>query len=271
MIFCKELNKEFATKEEMFLALKANKDKIIGLKKAAIKDSENSAFFFRASKEATKGLESTKGLGIGDTLYPVINTTYLLDSHGDLHVDGIWDNSLKDQAGKLYYAVDHQLKFGMIVSYPHEVDAFAQTMNWTDLGKDWPGTTQALIYKIQVTDKSNTDFVKAVADGVPLENSVRMQYVDMELCVDSDAKELALEKANFYKHLPLIANKEHAMSEGYFWAIKQAKIIKEGSAVFAGSNFVTPILPNDPAGAGQKDQQIPPEGRTVKSNSHNLI
>jgi hypothetical protein len=49
------------------------------------------------------------------------------------------------------------------------------------------------------------------------------------------------DKANWDKYYPMVANKEKADEEGYFFAVTEAKII-EGSAVLKGSNYVTPTL-----------------------------
>ena len=43
----------------------------------------------------------------------------------------------------------------------------------------------------------------------------------------------------------MIANKEEADRVGYFWAVTEAKIVKEGSMVLFGSNSVTPLLQKD--------------------------
>jgi hypothetical protein len=70
----------------------------------------------------------------------------------------------------------------------------------------------------------------------------------------------------------MIANKEDAVAAGYFWGIQAAKIVKEGSAVLAGSNFVTPILYDDPSNKQSKKQtQSPPESsETVKTTDFYL-
>lgn len=271
MIFCKELNKEFETNAEMFAALKANKDKIVGLKKAAIKESDPVCFYPRESKETVKAIEPTKVVNTGDYIYPVINTTMLMDSHGDVHLNGIWDRSVNDQQGKVHYIINHDLKIGSVISYPNEVEAYVQTMNWSDLGKDYPGQTQALIFKAKLTDKSNSDASKAIKDGAPLQNSVRMQYDEMDLAINSPDKGMEQEYATFHKYLPYIVNQQDCIKAGYYWAIKSAKIVKEGSAVLAGSNPVTPILYTDPAEAGQKHS--PQDSSLVKSTKSyiNLI
>lgn len=270
-ILCKELNKKFASKEEMFFALKANVDKIIAIKKAAIKESEPVAYSFRQNKEDVSkaaSAETVKAVKNGDTIYPVINTTLLLDSHGDVHLNGIWDTSVQQQQGKVYYAINHELKIGTIISYPDQVEMMVKEMDWTDLGQTYTGKTQALIFAAQLTDQSNKDAKKAIKAGVPLQNSIRMQYDKMLLCVDSSAKGLEQERMNFYTYLPMIANKEDAIAAGYYWGIQAAKIVKEGSAVLAGSNFVTPILYDDPSNKqSKKETQSPPESsETVKSD-----
>lgn len=269
-IYCRELDKKFASKEEMFFALKANVDKIVAIKKAAIKDSDPVEYSFRESKEeVSKGLAPAvlKMLKDGDTIYPVINTTNWFDSHGDVHLDGIWDVSIQQQKGKLYYAINHELKLGSIISYPNEVDPMVKTLNWADVGENYDGQTQALIFAAQVTDKSNKDAKKAIKAGIPLQNSVRMQYEKMVLCVDSTAKGLEQERMNFYQHLPKIANKEEVMAAGYYWGIQSAKIVKEGSAVLAGSNRATPILYVDPSNKQSKKEAEPPAESSIKVKS----
>ncbi|OYW19920.1 MAG: hypothetical protein B7Z54_02570, partial [Sphingobacteriales bacterium 12-47-4] len=100
--------KTFATKEELFSALKANADKIIALKKASIIKSPASGASplpflekFALVGEKSSGWQTKDGF-----IYPVINTTNYMDSHMDVHFPGIWDNSLKQQKGKLFYVMD---------------------------------------------------------------------------------------------------------------------------------------------------------------------
>lgn len=248
MIFCKELNKSFETKDEMFAELKANKDRIIGLKKATIKESDP-FMAVRKAMNAIKGAikEDAEPIKAGDFIYPVINSCNFLDSHGDVHIKGLWDVSARDQKGKIHYIINHDLRIGKVISYPNDVEPMIVDISWQELGYDFQGDTQVLIYKALLTEASNDDFVKAVKAGIPLQNSVRMQYISMTLCVDSNHDDYKQERENFYKYLPIIANKQHALDEGYFWAITEAKIYLEGSAVLRGSNPITPIFTEDPS------------------------
>jgi hypothetical protein len=263
-IFCKELNQNFETKQEMFAAIKANKDKIVGLKKASFKNSDPVSYAYKG--EVTK--DANASTGIGDFVYAVINTTNWLDSHGDVHLDGIWDNSIKDQQGKLYYIINHDLKLGSVIAYPNDVEASVMQLNWPDLGIDYQGTTQALMFKAKLTEATNKDAYNAIVTKQDIQNSVRMGYISMILCIDDNSPDFTQEKANFYKYLPVIANKQAALDAGYFWAISEAKIVKEGSAVLFGSNEATPILYQDPADAGQKQQPNPPDSSLVKKSNY---
>ena len=46
-------------------------------------------------------IDAIKGVDLDDNFhYIAVNTTNVLDSHGDLHVKGLWNKSVKDQQGK---------------------------------------------------------------------------------------------------------------------------------------------------------------------------
>lgn len=68
-----------------------------------------------------------------------------------------------------------------------------------------------------------------------------MQYLNIELAVNSDEKGYKEELATYEKYFDRIANKKDVEKQGFFWAVKEAKII-EGSAVVMGSNQMTPTL-----------------------------
>lgn len=272
-IFCKELNKEFSNKQEMFVAIKADKDKIIGLKKAH-KYSDPVSYIVKSNDIIAKDANALNTvIGFGSFIYAVINTTNWFDSHGDVHLNGIWDNSIKDQKGKLYYIINHDLKLGSVIAYPQDVESSVVGLKWQDLGLDFPGDTQALIFKAKLTEATNKDAYNAIVTKQDIQNSVRMGYISMILCIDDKATDFKQEKANFDKYIQIVANKEDAIDAGYFWAISEAKIIQEGSAVLFGSNEATPILYNDPAVAGQKQEPDPQESSSINKISfyHTLI
>lgn len=239
MIYCKVLDKQFADKKAMFKELMERQGEIIELKKAAIKTTDSCAAFIKASTEKS---EARTELKFGDTISAVINTTNYLDSHDDVHMASVWNKSIQEQQGKVYHVVDHDLKIGKIVGYPKDVVMELRTLPWSELGYNAEGMTTALIFNTKMSDKTNQDVFKGYRDGEPLQHSIRMQYEKIAFaCNDPEYKEAY---ALFTSLLPSIVNKDKVEENGYFFAVYEAKIYKEGSTVIFGSNDITPLLPN---------------------------
>jgi len=243
---CKDLKgQSFENKELMFAALKASKEEIKALKKSAIKFSDAVDYFVKSILEDTgveKGGGSGAKLTYGDYVYPIINTTNYLDSHGDVHIPGIWDKSVEAQQGKTYLIINHDLSLGNVIGYPKDVEMMLKSLPWSQLGQGYEGETQALIFKTKMTEKANQSAYMAYRDGEDIQHSIRMQYVKIELAIDDASDNYKDEKAVFDKYISQIANKGKAIEQGYFWAVTEAKIYKEGSAVLFGSNDATPTL-----------------------------
>lgn len=245
MILCKELNMTFSNQKEMFALLKKHKRELIDSKKLSIKTTDPIQYTLNEDEEK-KSISTEKRLpSYGDHVFPVINTTNWIDSHKDLHLNGIWDKSAKEQDKKVYYIVNHDLSIGKVIAYPENVEIMVKTMSWSKLGVSVVGQTQALIYKVLLTEIANKDAYEAIRLGAPLQNSVRMQYVKVLLAINSTEDYYKEEKANWDKYSPLAANPE-ALKDGYFWPVPEAKIYLEGSAVLFGSNSVTPVLDEEP-------------------------
>ena len=260
MITIKEFqDRQFKSKKELFKALKENKSELLALKKGAIKiaDSIPMARSIEIPKEAIKSLQPLNSIGYGSYVYPVINTTKYMDSHDDVHLDGIWDKSVVDQTGKTFLIVNHELKVGNVISQPKDVIPFTRNISWKELGFDYEGETQALIFKSKLSEKSNQDGYMAYKDNDPVEHSIRMRYVKVDLAINDNDDDFKEEKALFDKYYPVIANKERVDEAGYFWAVSEAKIEKEGSMVLAGSNDATPTLydlKHEPSNDTQKQE-----------------
>lgn len=231
-------NMEFATKAEMYVALKDNLQTIVDAKKAMIKTAESIRMMAGQSGGSTlKSLNLDKGF-----IYPVINTTKYMDSHNDVHLDGIWDRHIKDVQGKIYYVANHKIEVGQVIAYPSDVKVMVQNVTWKDLGYNFSGSTQALMFKIDRNKIRMKEAREIIDERIDIEHSVRMQYLKFSLAINSDDKDLAGEKMIWDKHISKVVNPERANENGYFFAIEEAKIVKEGSMVLHGSNDATPML-----------------------------
>lgn len=239
---CKALEgQEFDSQKAMLTALKENKDQIKAIKRATIKKADGIPFDVEEGLMAQKAVD---GLEKG-YIYPVINTTLYMDSHEDVHLNGIWNKSVTEQKGKVHYIVNHDMKLGSVIAFPKDVEAFVQTVKWSDLGAGFDGQTEALTFKVPVSAIVHPDAKHVIENKIPAQHSVRMQYVKLELAINDPDPAFKEEFAEWNKHIDKIANKDRAQELGYFWAVYEAKISQEGSMVLLGSNDVTPLLYDD--------------------------
>ena len=241
-MFCPELNKDFNTKEEMFSELKKHKAEIISMKKAQILKSCEKGIGVNAKLiDPTKIDTQIKGLDGDDNYYYIaVNTTRILDNHKDLHVDGIWNKTVKEKQGKNYLVLDHELKVSSTVVKKEDVEMFTATIPFAALGKNYPGETEALIYKVPKSKIINQAAKDWLESGDEIQASVRMRYTDILFALNSEDPEDKAEKAVYQKYIDIVANKSD-FEDGvdYFWPVKQAENVYESSLVLMGSNHVT--------------------------------
>lgn len=239
-IFCKELNKKFDSKYEMFKKLKENKEQIIALKKSAVKNVE--CHVFHIKDESINKNFGTKKLEYGDILPVAMNTIYYLDYDLDLLIKGAWDRTAKEQNGKTYHLINHSLAIGSVVAYPKDVTTSVKEIEWKKLGKNYSGTTDVLVFESKLTEKTNKDAFLAYRDEEDIQHSIRLQYISIDLAFKSDEPEDKQENKLYEKYYPEIVNKDFADEHEYFWVVSEAKIYREGSTVLLGANEATPAL-----------------------------
>ena len=233
---------EFEKQEELFAWLKANKSFLITAKKSQIKQADAVVCNLVDISDAgivTKAEARPELLQLDSfPVKSVINTTNIFDSHKDVHIPGLWKKTLSENKG-LYLVQEHQMTFDHIIS--DQVKSFTRSLTFAELGFKYPGITEALIFDSVIEKDRNTYMAEQYAKGRVKNHSVGMQYVKLELAINSESKYDQEEKAVWDKYIDQIANKSDAEANGYFWAVTEAKLI-EGSAVPIGSNWVTPTI-----------------------------
>lgn len=235
---------DFATKEIKFKHFKDNAKLYIAQKKASMKIADSVICPVNNSKavkqSATKnGEEEPSEVIKSISVKAIINTTNVLDSHGDVHIKGLWKKTLSEQR-QLYLLQEHKMVFENIIS--DEVKASAEMYSWSDLGyPSFSGVTEALVFNAKVEAERNEFMFEQYTKGYVRNHSVGMQYVTLFLCINSDDSYYAEEKANWDKYINQVVNFQDAEEAGIFWAVTEAKII-EGSAVVIGSNQYTPTI-----------------------------
>jgi len=269
MIVVKEFpNREFATKEELFQALRENKSTLIAQKKMITKEADSTIHYVEVettSKEvAAKSMDEDDNKPSKIRAKLAINTTNIMDSHSDVHLKGIWNKSAKEQKNILLLQ-EHQMKFDHIIT--DNVTASVKKTDWNKLGFPFDGETEVLLFDAEIDKERNSFMFEQYSKGYVKEHSVGMRYVKLELAINSDSKYDVEEKAVWDKYINEIVNKEVAEAQGYFWAVLEAKIV-EGSAVVKGSNYATPTISveavkedtptdtNEPVDTTQKDLEL---------------
>ena len=262
---------EFATKKELFTFLVENKKELIAQKKAEKKEIDCSVMVhptlvWDKSKAANKA--------DGEILDPinldqlkvvvVINTTNFLDGCGDVHIPGLWNNSLMENK-MIMHLQEHEMEFEKIISSGNDLKAYTKRFNWSELGYDYAGTTEALMFDSTILRKRNEFMLNQYANGWVTNHSVGMRYIKTDIAINDET--CPNEYEAWKKYFPMIANSDAAIEKGYFWYVTEAKCI-EGSAVPIGANTATPTLDNgmknEPSNDTQK-QIEPPNNDTQKS------
>lgn len=236
---------QFNTKAELFKYLKENKSLLITEKKSSLKKADSISYSVPVFNAKGDVIKSAPNVLDGQVdleeikVSVVINTTNILDSHGDVHMKGIWTKSLKEQKN-LYLLQEHNMDFEHVIT--DSLTASAKSYTWSELGfPEFKGNTEALIFDANVLSDRNEFMFEQYIKGYVKNHSVGMMYVNLFLCINSDEKYYREEKDNWNKYINEVVNKQDAIDLGYFWAVTEAKVI-EGSAVLRGSNYATPTL-----------------------------
>lgn len=240
----------FETKDQLFDFLRANKKLLIAEKHNSMKCADALPCIELLTQD--NDIYVSKAMGDVIDMSTVnkikvkvaINATNILDSHLDVHIPGIWKKNLQESKDR-YHLQEHKMTFDHVIS--DQVKAYTQLMTFAQLGlPQYSGTTEVLIFDSEIEKSRNPYMTEQYAKGYVKQHSVGMMYVagKLFLCINSENKYDAEEKANWDKYYPMIANKEKADEYGFFWAVTEAKAI-EGSAVLYGSNFATPTLSTD--------------------------
>lgn len=244
--------------KELFDWLIENKSLLISQKKFEMKKAD--CVIFNTSAKLPTATKAVPGSSINKDeieVTAIINTTYWYDSHGDVHIDGLWKKSLEETTG-LFLLQEHINSFDNLIS--RDVVGYTKKLSWKSLGINAEGNTEALVFDSKIKRKTNPTMFDRYVEGEVQQHSVGMRYVKLDLAINDEDYPAYYELWN--KYIDKIANREVVESAGYFWPVTEAKVI-EGSAVLMGSNVVTPTQ----SVKSNNDNNEPPQGthRAAKS------
>lgn len=251
---------KYTDKAELFDFLQTNKKLLIAEKKATVKHADSVNGFLGLCKEdkvlSSKAFSDIENLPELESIKAklAINATRMLDSHGDVHIDGLWTKSIQENKYPLHLQ-EHNMSFDNVIS--DEVVVSTEKITWKKLGYEYAGTSEVLVFLSIIREDRNEDMFERYIKGYVKQHSVGMRYVTLFMCINSDELRYSEEKKNWDKYFPMVVNSEEAIEQGYFWAVTEAKFV-EGSAVVLGSNQATPTL---------EITELQPSDDTVDSNN----
>jgi len=232
----------FASQKDLFHALKDNEETIISLKTSTVYKSIDKGQGVFNLPLIPKN-EADKARYKAGYIYPVINSTQWLDSHGDVHLKGCYKRTVNNQQGKVYYIDSHLKGLSNIITKRQDIEMYIDNVEWSLLGKNIDGTTQALLFKI-AEENVKTDYLSLIKEDKSLQNSFAMRYIKVRMAVNSNDKAF-VENKDFYDNvIDTIANKEEAEKAGHFFGVEELAIVGEGSLcpVIGGSNSATSVI-----------------------------
>ncbi len=132
---------EFKSDKEFFKYLVANKAELILLKKGAIKISDSFTVSDVTSKALTTNYQDD--ISSGQIKRTIIANTYnWMDSHDDVHLDGLFAKSIAEKGNSIFHLHDHIFETTAKVGKP--ISFYEKSVSWSDLGISKAGNTQAL-------------------------------------------------------------------------------------------------------------------------------
>ena len=214
--------------------IKANKEAIIKAKKNSIKSWVVNDF----KPLRIKGLTNKELPNDSDEVIfrqIVANSYYWMDSHDDVHVDGVFTKSIKERGKYIGHFHDHMMRLDCKVGDTESIEE--KIMSWADLGISKAGNTTVLLAVSKIKKDYNKSIFEQYKEGQITQHSVGMQYIKMALAMNDESEVEEFKVWNQY--IGQLGNSEKAIEKGYFWVIQEAKLF-EYSAVVMGSNELTP-------------------------------
>lgn len=227
--------KKFTDKMDLTRFIKENEKQLKDIKKTEYKTDGKPLLMDKLiSKDFIPEIEDISGDMI--QVKTVINTTNIIDSHLDLHLDKIWNKTVKDNPFS-HHLKQHERHFESVIS--NKAKSYNENSNFNLLGLNVDFKTVANINEFVLKRKKMPFMFDAYKDGDVQRHSVGMMYVDYDIAYYDEDSQKNMDFFNEMKELAV--NPEVAEEYGYFWVVYEAKK-REGSAVVFGSNSVTPTL-----------------------------
>jgi len=227
--------KSFTDKMDMVRFMQKNREELFAVKKAEYKTKSEAVLKGGLFvKEFEPIIEDISGEFI--QVKTIINTTNVIDSHMDLHLQNIWNKTVKDNPFS-HHLKSHKADFEFVIS--DKAKSYNEKMNFKDLGLSIDMEMDANINEFIMERKKLPLMFDAYKNGEVKQHSVGMMYVNYDLAYYDEESQKEMDFFNEMRSKSI--NPEVADEYGYLWVVYEGKK-REGSAVVFGSNSITPTL-----------------------------
>ena len=232
-ITIKDINEMPSEKRFDFLA--SNKDEVLKMKRSIIKIAD----VFEMPKIGNKAVSQPIIENEVDKLHVkvVANTALWIDSQLDMLLPDCWKKSITEKADMIPHLHDHIRQIDAKVG--EVTGIYGQYLSFSELGIKGIGQTQALIFETDILKEYNEMVFAQYKDGKINQHSISLQYINLQIAINDKKQEK--EYALWNQYLPIAINQSKALEVGYFFIVKECRII-ENSCVLFGANEITPTL-----------------------------
>lgn len=228
-----------------------NKSELISQKKSLLKTTDvvfaQPNYMMTVEKDGTlKAAPTAVGVGsIPDDATSVFvkivcNACNWCDSQMDVLLENSAKRTIQQRKGMIPHLANHEHKLESQVGDVENIYLLMVALK--DLGLKNEGATQCIIMESTVRSDYNPKVFNLYKKGKVKQHSIGLSYVEIYLAVNQpDNEYYAAEYKIWKKYYDDIINKDAVDEYGFFWAVKEFKLM-ENSAVLFGSNELTPTL-----------------------------
>lgn len=219
--------------------LTSNKSALIAQKKSMLKTSDciatKSAVFAKNTAEKASQLPNEDATSV--LVKVVANACNFMDSDFDVLIANSAKRTIGERKGLIPHLHDHIHQVGAQIGDVEDI--YLADISLRDLGINKSGTTQCIIFETSVQKSYNEKVFNLYKSGRVVQHSIGLQYVNLEIAINDPDSEKEYEL--WLKHYNEIINKEAADEAGFFFVVREIKLL-ENSAVLFGANSLTPTL-----------------------------
>lgn len=263
---------QFSTKAQLFEYLRSNKKQLIAQKKSMPIKSEPFFCGVFSGYGDFKTIDTKAAPTMPEDTEEVVrrrviaNTMNWMDSHSDVLLNDSPKKSISERKKLIPHIHDHIHEIAAKVG--EVVDITIENFTLAQLGLSGNRQTQAVVFTTDIYKSYNEKIFNQYKLGNVNQHSIGLQYLQLELALndENDTEHFAV----WNKYIDLIINKQKAMDQGFFWAVKEYKLF-ENSAVLFGSNELTPTLGGKNTESPGGTHKTGSEESTPKSNLKNHL